>query len=102
MKKQSDLDKFVECLLDLSYCYDMPCREPKGTVCCCELYASARKCKKAIRAALLKAAAPDVITEFVKRVNARAEQDILNGNPITGVHHRALEAELEEAQNGKG
>jgi hypothetical protein len=36
-----------------------------------------------------------VIEAFVARVNARAEADMLTGNPVTGAHHRALEAELK-------
>lgn len=40
----------------------------------------------------------EAIPEFVARVNARAEADMLNGNPITGAHHRALEVELTAAK----
>ena len=36
----------------------------------------------------------DAIRAFVARVNARAEADMLNGRPVTGAHHRALEAEV--------
>lgn len=32
--------------------------------------------------------------EFVLAVNARAEADMLAGNPVTGAHHRAIESEL--------
>ena len=35
-----------------------------------------------------------ICQEFTRRVNARAEQDMLEGNPITGAHHRALLGEL--------
>jgi hypothetical protein len=34
------------------------------------------------------------VVAFYERVNARAEADMLNGNPITGAHHRALESEI--------
>lgn len=37
---------------------------------------------------------PQIIAAFVQRVNARAEADMLAGNPITGAHHRAIEYEL--------
>lgn len=36
------------------------------------------------------------IRAFVDRVNARAEADMLIGNPVTGAHHRALEVELAQ------
>jgi hypothetical protein len=36
----------------------------------------------------------DMVEAFYERVNKRAEADILNGRPITGAHHRALEAEI--------
>ena len=42
-------------------------------------------CAEVIRAA---------IVEFYEQVNARAEADMLAGNPITGAHHRALEAQI--------
>ena len=46
--------------------------------------------------ALLATVGPaEAILAFVARVNARAEADMLAGNPITGAHHRALEAEAE-------
>ena len=32
--------------------------------------------------------------EFTRRVNRRAEEDLLEGNPIPGAHHRALLGEL--------
>jgi hypothetical protein len=34
------------------------------------------------------------IVKFYTDVNARAEAEILNGKPVTGAHHRALEAEI--------
>lgn len=36
----------------------------------------------------------DAVEAFYARVNARAEADILAGRPVTGAHHRALEAEI--------
>lgn len=36
----------------------------------------------------------EAILAFVKRVNARAEADILRGNPIEGAHNRALQREV--------
>lgn len=38
---------------------------------------------------------PDPVEAFYVKVNARAEADMLKGNPIQGAHHRALEAEIE-------
>lgn len=35
-----------------------------------------------------------VVRAFVQRVNARAEADMLAGNPVTGAHHRAIEVEV--------
>lgn len=40
------------------------------------------------------AAALDAIEKFVTRVNARAEQEMLETGNIAGAHHRAIEAEL--------
>lgn len=34
------------------------------------------------------------VEAFYAAVNARAEADMLNGKPVTGAHHRALEAEI--------
>lgn len=34
--------------------------------------------------------------EVLEQVNAAAEADMLRGNPITGAHHRAIEAKLKE------
>jgi hypothetical protein len=34
------------------------------------------------------------ILKFYADVNARAEAEMLNGKPVTGAHHRALEAEI--------
>jgi hypothetical protein len=34
------------------------------------------------------------VTEFVQRVNARAEAEMLKTHRIEGAHHRAIEAEL--------
>jgi hypothetical protein len=34
--------------------------------------------------------------KFYEAVNRRAEADMLAGRPITGAHHRALEAEIKE------
>jgi hypothetical protein len=45
---------------------------------------------------------PDPVEAFYQRVNARAEADILNGNPITGAHHRALEHEIAEHRKNRG
>lgn len=44
----------------------------------------------------------DAIEAFYAAVNKRAEADIINGRPVTGAHHRALKAEIEEvrAENG--
>lgn len=36
----------------------------------------------------------DPVRAFYARVNARAEADMLAGGPVTGAHHRALEAEI--------
>lgn len=36
----------------------------------------------------------DPVELFYLAVNARAEWDILAGGPVTGAHHRALEAEI--------
>jgi hypothetical protein len=36
----------------------------------------------------------DAVEEFYATVNARAEAAILAGEPITGAHHRSLEAEI--------
>jgi predicted RNase H-like nuclease (RuvC/YqgF family) len=38
------------------------------------------------------------VEAFVKRVNARAEADMLAGNPVTGAHHRAIETEFRALQ----
>lgn len=38
--------------------------------------------------------ARQIVEDFVTAVNARAEARILAGEPITGAHHRSLEAEL--------
>ena len=40
------------------------------------------------------AAQREAIRAFVERVNARAERDVLAGNPLTGAHYRALCIEL--------
>ena len=40
------------------------------------------------------ASSPDTVEAFYRRVNARAEADMLNGRPVTGAHHRALETEI--------
>jgi hypothetical protein len=37
---------------------------------------------------------PDPVEAFYVAVNARAEAEMLNGKPVTGAHHRALEAEI--------
>lgn len=37
--------------------------------------------------------------DFAARVNARAEADMLAGRPVTGAHHRAIEAELAAPLN---
>lgn len=34
--------------------------------------------------------------EVLEAVNAAAEADMLRGNPVTGAHHRAIEAKLKE------
>lgn len=34
--------------------------------------------------------------EILEQVNAAAEADMLRGNPVTGAHHRAIEAKLKE------
>lgn len=39
-------------------------------------------------------AAYALVEQFYQRVNERAEKDMLAGNPVTGAHHRALEAEI--------
>lgn len=44
----------------------------------------------------------DPVEEFYRRVNERAEQDMLRGNPVTGAHHRALEAEIKAHRNQRG
>jgi hypothetical protein len=36
----------------------------------------------------------DAVEEFYGLVNARAEAAILAGEPITGAHHRSIEAEI--------
>lgn len=41
------------------------------------------------------------IRAFVARVNARAEADMLSGRPVTGAHHRALEAERIAAETAE-
>lgn len=33
------------------------------------------------------------------RINAAAEADMLRGNPVTGAHHRAIEAELKRLRD---
>lgn len=38
---------------------------------------------------------------FVDKVNARAEADMLRGNPIAGAHCRALQAEIAEYRKAK-
>lgn len=43
----------------------------------------------------------DPIEAFYQRVNARAEADILSGNPIPGAHHRALEIEIHLHRTGQ-
>ena len=40
----------------------------------------------------------EVVRDFVERVNARAEEDMLAGSPIEGAHHRAIDAELAEVE----
>lgn len=52
-----------------------------------------RECWAAIKAAATEPAYQPIVA-FVARVNARAEADMLKGNPVTGAHHRAIEAEL--------
>ena len=42
-----------------------------------------------------------IIRQFVAEVNAAAEADMLNGNPITGAHHRALEAALARLEGAE-
>lgn len=42
----------------------------------------------------------DQVEAFYARVNARAEADMLNGRPIAGAHHRALEAEISAYRDG--
>ena len=43
------------------------------------------------------------VLAFVDRVNARAEAAMLEGKPITGAHHRAIEAEAAAIRaRGKG
>jgi hypothetical protein len=97
MKTKNDLDKFATLIAESAEgppCSTLPCFVPLRTRGYCKRPWATQACFKTVRAALLKAAAPEVVREFVKRVNARAEQDILDGNPITGAHHRAIEAEL--------
>ena len=36
-----------------------------------------------------------ICREFARRVEQRAEEDMLAGNPLTGAHHRAIQAELD-------
>lgn len=62
--------------------------------------ASARVVAKRLKAArsaaggtILRQAEYELITQFVQRVNARAEAEMLTGKPMTGAHHRALEEE---------
>lgn len=43
---------------------------------------------------LAKAATRHVVERFYLAVNARAEAEMLAGKPVTGAHHRALEAEI--------
>lgn len=38
--------------------------------------------------------APDPVEAFYAAVNKRAEADMLEGKPVTGAHHRSLEAEI--------
>ncbi len=52
--------------------------------------------KRAVYADLTGTVDPDqarAVLAAIARINARAEADILAGNPITGAHHRALEVE---------
>lgn len=35
---------------------------------------------------------------MLREINRRAEADMLNGNPITGAHHRAIEAIRKEVE----
>lgn len=44
---------------------------------------------------------PGDIDAFVARVNARAEADMLAGNPVTGAHHRALTVEHLKATRAR-
>ena len=54
---------------------------------------AARLDEAMVRVEVLEAELAGAIPAFVARVNARAEADMLAGRPITGAHHRALEAE---------
>ena len=38
---------------------------------------------------------------LLEEINAAAEQDMLNGNPITGAHHRAIERKLKQLRKGE-
>jgi len=97
MKTKSDLDKFVTMIADYILCSALPCYTPCKHTPCKHLCGS-KACHKIVRAALLKAAAPEVVREFVKRVNARAEAAILDTGVVEGAHHRAIEAELQEVE----
>jgi hypothetical protein len=43
---------------------------------------------------LMRMFATVMVEAFHQAVNKRAESDMLAGNPVTGAHHRALEAEI--------
>ncbi|MBF8281260.1 MAG: hypothetical protein HW378_175 [Anaerolineales bacterium] len=36
-----------------------------------------------------------ICRDFARRVDQRAEQDMLDGNPLAGAHHRAIRVELD-------
>ncbi|MFN3652572.1 MAG: hypothetical protein ACK47B_23595 [Armatimonadota bacterium] len=38
----------------------------------------------------------EAIVRTLREINAAAEADMLRGNPVTGAHHRAIEAKLRE------
>ena len=61
-------------------------------------WANTRAQGRAIYAEIVAA----VISEFVRRVDARAEADMLAGNPLTGAHFRAMRVELAEATPATG
>jgi hypothetical protein len=56
-----------------------------------------RVAKDAWHAALasVKSTHIQAVKDFVDRVNARAEADVLRGNPLTGAHYRAIQKEVE-------